>query len=211
MTNRASWFQPPYVPAVGPTPTPTATPAFTPTPTPTATAKLIHRRRRRRRYNITPTPSLTPTRTPTRTPTGTRRARQPRRHPDAYADRHTDAHADAGFTPTSTPTAVAAISPICGATARGGGTKITIKVCDGTSGNVYIASISSLPSTTITPPSGWTTIGQKNTSLLFTTFWHRSSGSEPASYTWTCGGTCYPAGGIEAYRGVVGGPAAQST
>ena len=191
ITSRASWFQPPYLPAVGPTPTPTSKATPTASPKPTATPKPA-----------TPTPTAvaitaTPTRTATRTPTGTA-TRTPARTPTPTAT--------GARVPTPTPTAKALISAVCGKSA---GAKpdlktLTIPVCNGASGNVYIASILSWANAPTLPP-GWTTIAQTRFSNVFlTTFWHRSSGSEPPSYTWTCGATCYPSGGIEAYSGVVG-------
>jgi hypothetical protein len=141
--------------------------------TPTATATATPK--------STPTPTPKFTATPTPKPSTTR-------------------------TPTPTPTAKAGIVALCGATAQGAkdAKSLAIKVCDPASGNVYIASISSDDAATITAPSGWTQIGQTDVSprLFVTTFWHRSSGSEPATYTWMCDDTCYPAGGIEAYSGV---------
>jgi hypothetical protein len=195
MLNRASWFQPPYLPAVGPTPTPTVAPTSTakPTaspakPTPTPTGIVI----------VTPTPVRTPTRTPTAIPTRT---------PTMTPTRTPVRTGTPIRTPTPTPTAAAPISVVCADSAQaptGGSNMLTIGLCDQTSGDLYVASISSSATQSISAPAGWTRINQTDaTGVRLTTFWHRASTSEPDSYTWQCGGSCFASGGIAAYSGVV--------
>jgi Thaumatin family len=97
------------------------------------------------RWGTAPSPTVTPT--PTPTPKG---SPTPTPSPAASGTR----------TPTPTPTAKAAISAVCGASAQGSDSDsyktLTIPVCKGTSGYVYIASISSYSATPITAPTGWT-------------------------------------------------------
>ncbi len=158
-----------------PKPTVSLTPTASATPRPTATAT------ERPTATTTERPTATPTKMPTLTPTGT---------------------------PSATPTPKGGIVPVCNKTSGGvtrGSDSITIEVCNGAAGYTYIASISYVFGATITPPSGWTRIAVSSASskVAVATFWHRSSGSEPANYTWKCDGTCFPAGGIEAYSGMV--------
>ena len=99
-----------------------------------------------------------------------------------------------------------AVAPVCSFQSTNPSAP-SISICSGTAGYVYVASIASYDGDPINSvPSGWTLIqSTDNTagSIILNTYWHRSAGSEPPSYSWACSGNCYAAGGIEAYSGAV--------
>jgi hypothetical protein len=71
-------------------------------------------------------------------------------------------------------------------------------------GHVLVAAIASNADTTISAPNGWTAVRQDIISgaVRQSVYVKVAGSSEPASYTWTLGGSRRVAGGITAYTGV---------
>jgi len=72
-------------------------------------------------------------------------------------------------------------------------------------GDVMVASIgtSYVSGLTVTPPSGWTFVGNGvNSACCFVWVYAKAASGEPASYTWNFSAAVYVAGGISAYWNV---------
>ncbi|KKT72903.1 MAG: Glucan endo-1,3-beta-D-glucosidase [Microgenomates group bacterium GW2011_GWA2_44_7] len=139
---------------------------------------------RPRAVTITPAPTLAPTPTPTPVPTPT-----------------------PIVTPTPTPSpAGISLRSTSGSNNGAGGTSLSIGAPAGVvSGNVMVAQVTVRGATTaITPPSGWSLIRRDNTSssLGNALYYKVSSGSEPASYSWSFNSSQKASGWVVAYAGV---------
>lgn len=106
--------------------------------------------------------------------------------------------------------AAAATAFRSGSTAQNGssgGSTLTISVPAGTSlGDVMVAFVTSTNTTAPTAPSGWSTVSGASTSITgggsLTVYTHVAGLNEPASYSWSLGGTFQASGAIGSYTGV---------
>jgi hypothetical protein len=92
-------------------------------------------------------------------------------------------------------------------TGSGGATSVSINVPAGTvAGDVMLAVITSASGTAPATPSGWTKVTTASSANFgtgtLTVFTHVAGSSEPASYSWSLGGTFEASGAIGAYVGV---------
>jgi hypothetical protein len=90
----------------------------------------------------------------------------------------------------------------------GGATTLAINVPSGTiAGDVMVATITSANTTAPATPSGWAKVAGASTSFgsgSLTVFTRVAGSGEPASYSWTLGGTFEASGTIGTYVGVDG-------
>jgi hypothetical protein len=93
-------------------------------------------------------------------------------------------------------------------TASGGATSLSINVPAGTAaGDVMLAVITSASNTGPATPSGWNLVSTASTSAGFSTgslsvFTRVAGASEPASYSWSLGGTLEASGAVGTYVGI---------
>jgi RHS repeat-associated protein len=119
------------------------------------------------------------------------------------------AHAQISFRAAASATA-AGITPAFRSanSATTTGATLTITKPSGVAANdVLIASVAVTPSSaSLTPPASWTLVRRTDnagpTSNSLAVYYKVATGSEPASYAWSVGGSSFTVGGVQAFSGV---------